>query len=84
MTCHNARLEAIDDVAFVHRKHVLEHSVDCSSCHQPVGHRDVNLVRSLETTCGACHAGEHNPQRDVFMGIGAEGVDPYPSIMFKA
>ncbi len=84
MTCHNARLEAYEDEAFIHRKHVEEHDVDCASCHESITHRDVKLVRSLETTCTGCHSGSHNPQRDMFMGIGALGVDPYPSVMFKA
>ncbi len=84
VSCHNPRLEAFDNVPFMHRKHVTEHSVDCAACHEPIQHRDVELVRSLETTCTACHGKSHNPQRDVLMGIGAQGVDPYPSIMFKA
>jgi hypothetical protein len=42
------------------------------------------MVRSLESSCERCHGGTHTPQRDMFMGIGARGVDPYPSIMFKA
>ncbi|MFH1278305.1 MAG: NapC/NirT family cytochrome c [Candidatus Eisenbacteria bacterium] len=84
MKCHNARLGAYEDELFMHRKHVVEHSVDCADCHEPLGHRDVALVRSLETSCASCHGNQHYPQRDIFMGIGAEGVDPYPSLMFKA
>lgn len=84
MTCHNARLEAYDNVPFLHRKHVVDHSVDCASCHEPVGHEDVDLVRSLETACESCHGNQHNPQRDMFMGIGAQDVEPFPSLMFKA
>jgi hypothetical protein len=83
-TCHTVRLDTYDDVEFTHRKHVDEHHVDCASCHEPVQHHDVNFARSLETTCSACHGGTHNPQRDVFMGIGAKGLEPFPSVMFKA
>ena len=75
VTCHNARLEAYDDVPFMHRKHVVDHSVDCAACHEPIGHRDVKMVRSLESSCTGCHKKLHTPQRDLFMGIGAEGVD---------
>ncbi len=84
MTCHNARLDAYDDKAFLHRKHVAEHDVNCSDCHEAIEHGDMKLVRSLETTCTSCHTGSHDTQRDLFMGIGARGVEPYPSIMFKA
>ncbi len=84
VSCHNARLEAYDDDVFMHRKHVEEHDINCQDCHEKIEHRDVKLVRSLETTCTGCHTGSHNPQRDLFMGIGAKGVEPYPSIMFKA
>lgn len=84
MECHNARLEAYDDVEFIHRKHVEQRHVDCTSCHPPIEHGSVEMVRSLETTCESCHTSTHTPQRDLFMGIGARGVDPYPSIMFKA
>ena len=82
--CHNPRLEAYDNVGFMHRKHVVEHTVDCASCHEPMDHRDVELVRSLEASCTTCHTAPHNFSRDIFMGIGAKGVAPYPSIMFKA
>lgn len=84
VSCHNARLEAYSDNEFMHRKHVEEHDINCSDCHEAIDHRDVKLVRSLETSCTSCHTGSHNPQRDIFMGIGAKGVEPYPSIMFKA
>jgi len=82
--CHLPRDVKEYDRATIHDKHVGEHDIACDKCHKPIEHRQVKMVRTLEVSCATCHSNTHDPHRDMYMGVGAKGVDPYPDVMFKA
>lgn len=82
--CHLPREAANYDRATIHDKHVAEHDIACDKCHKPIEHRQVKMVRTLEVSCATCHSNTHDPHRDMYMGVGAKGVEPSPDVMFKA
>ena len=87
VVCHNepSRLERYDDHAALHRIHVTDHKVECLHCHTEIQHGSFAPRSEVAgTECQSCHAGGHSPQRDLFVGIGAKGVEPRPSAMHLA
>lgn len=82
--CHLWRDVQKYDRATIHDTHVTDHDVPCDRCHEPIEHRQVTMVRTLEVGCATCHVRTHDPHRELYMGVGARGVDPLPDMMFKA
>ena len=78
----------------MHKEHVTNHKVECSSCHVQIEHSLVAGVREQQThgarfstdsgTCGQCHEQTHNGPREMFQGIGGKGVSDMPSPMARA
>ncbi|OGF53356.1 MAG: hypothetical protein A2Z21_07925 [Candidatus Fraserbacteria bacterium RBG_16_55_9] len=87
LTCHNepARLARLGETEFLHRVHVTEHKVECTSCHVEIQHQIPQALEAVSTQCETCHfGGGHSPQRDIYVGLGGEGVDPQPAAMYLA
>ena len=85
--CHNdpERLTKYDDHLELHRTHVTEHKVECMHCHTEIQHGSfAGRTETAGAACGTCHSDGHSPQRDLYVGIGAKGVQPRPSTMHLA
>jgi hypothetical protein len=82
--CHVGRLEKKGDVLAIHRTHVTSRSVPCFKCHEKIRHGTVELVKTFEVRCDACHKMQHGYQKEMYMGTGAKGVPDTPSRMFSA
>lgn len=82
--CHLQRDVAEYDRSAIHGIHAAEHDISCDSCHDPIEHEQVEMVNTLEVSCAGCHERTHSPQLDMYMGVGAKGVDPLSDVMFKA
>ena len=87
-TCHNdvERLNRYGETEFLHRKHVTDHKVECLNCHIEIVHKVPDREEALATGCRICHsaAAGHSPVRDLYRGIGGEGVTPRPAAMYLA
>jgi nitrate/TMAO reductase-like tetraheme cytochrome c subunit len=86
-SCHNRQehLERYDDVEFMHRNHVTDHSVACLECHTEVRHGLTPRGRHLEGgDCGSCHTGSHGTTAGIYRGTGGRDVPDNPGIMFLA
>ena len=88
LTCHNQqeRLEQFEQTDFLHRMHVTDHKVDCVNCHLEIQHGrpPETAVAESASDCSTCHGSGHNPQQDLYSGIGGRGVPRMPSPMFAA
>ncbi|MEW6720221.1 MAG: hypothetical protein AB1346_07215 [Thermodesulfobacteriota bacterium] len=82
--CHVGRLEKKGDVLAIHRTHVTARSIQCFKCHERIQHGTVELVKTFEVRCDACHKMQHGYQKEMYMGTGAKGVPDTPSRMFSA
>jgi hypothetical protein len=82
--CHVGRLEKKGDPLAIHRTHVTYNSVQCFRCHEPIRHGEVQLAKTFDVKCDACHKHLHNYQKEMYMGSGAKGVPDTPSRMFSA
>jgi hypothetical protein len=82
--CHVGRLEKKGDPLSIHRTHVTFEAYDCFKCHERIRHGEVELVRTFEVQCDACHKGHHDYEKKLYMGTGARGVPDTPSRMFSA
>jgi ribosomal protein S27E len=87
-TCHNnpARLGRSQESEFLHQMHVTEHKVECLHCHIEIVHAIPPREEALATACQTCHssAAGHSLVRDLYRGIGGQGVEPQPAAMFLA
>ncbi len=86
-TCHSEpeRLARISETEFMHRTHVTEHKVDCLNCHVEIQHKIPKELEVIATRCETCHVGGgHSPQRDLYVGLGGQGVNPRPAAMYLA
>lgn len=86
-TCHNQpeKIARFKDTAFLHDNHVTQHNTACFHCHEELIHGAAAAgTKDLKYDCGVCHSVAHNPQRDLYVGIGAKGVPPMPSPMYLA
>ncbi|NIM51683.1 MAG: hypothetical protein GTO22_20955, partial [Gemmatimonadales bacterium] len=68
----------------LHRIHVTGNAIECLKCHEKIRHGEVELVKTFEVQCDACHKRLHNYQKEMYMGAGARGVADTPSRMFSA
>ncbi|OGP89679.1 MAG: hypothetical protein A2156_00515 [Deltaproteobacteria bacterium RBG_16_48_10] len=69
----------------LHRKHVTDHKIECSSCHTPLRHEigKVMLMPHSPIPCDKCHAKEvHLGPRDFYRGSGGIGIPDSPSLMY--
>ncbi|MCL5965666.1 MAG: hypothetical protein M1550_00325 [Deltaproteobacteria bacterium] len=82
--CHVGRLEKKGDPLAIHRIHVTFNAIECFKCHERIRHGEVQLVRTFEVQCDACHKRLHTDQKEMYMGTGAKGVPDTPSRMFSA
>jgi hypothetical protein len=86
--CHNdpSHLERIEDISFIHLNHITEHNVTCSRCHDEVVHSKEEVPIVVNNSCTECHEFEHDEQRKMFRGYGAQDVEevtPSPMYSYK-
>jgi nitrate/TMAO reductase-like tetraheme cytochrome c subunit len=94
--CHNQPVQVAQfgETAKMHRAHVNQHKVECSSCHIQIEHglnpQGSNIVNgaahpNLEAGgCASCHAQTHGGPAELYKGIGGRGVPDMPSPMSRA
>jgi len=83
-SCHVERIERYEDHQFIHANHITNHGIDCLSCHQPIEHKNIKMVKTLEVSCEGCHSKLHSAQKEMYMGAAGKGVENTPSRMFAA
>lgn len=86
VTCHNdpARLEMFEETELLHETHVSEHKVDCNNCHLELEHVGPPRIEKASSACSTCHMKGHNPQMNLYAGMGGRGVENIPDPMFLA
>ncbi len=89
LECHNEPLILSTKYAspFMHKKHVTDHKIECSSCHTPLRHEigAIPTMAHLPSNCDKCHSRDmHLGPRDFYRGTGGIGVPDSPSLMFTA
>ena len=85
MSCHNQpeKLAKYEDIPFIHENHVTKHNTACFHCHDLVKHAVVPAgQKKLTYDCNVCHVDTHDQQKNLYMGVGAKGVQPMPSPMY--
>lgn len=82
--CHVGRLKEKSDTLALHRTHVTLNAIQCVQCHEKIRHGEIEMVKTFEVQCDACHKHLHNYQKEMYMGAGARGVPDTPSRMFSA
>ncbi|GMU24218.1 MAG: hypothetical protein AMXMBFR13_42940 [Phycisphaerae bacterium] len=91
--CHNKpqQLARYGETDFIHRKHVSDHKVECSSCHIQIEHhltagipKHGESVLANSGACGQCHEQTHGGPAELYRGVGGRGVPEMPSPMFRA
>jgi hypothetical protein len=85
-SCHNEQghFEKYDDVEFVHRKHVTEHSVSCLHCHAEIRHGLPAREEHFRGDCSNCHVDTHGAPAGVYQGAGGRDVPDNPAAMYLA
>lgn len=83
-SCHVERTERYEDTVFIHNTHVTDHGVDCLQCHTEIQHGQIQMTKSLEVNCEACHVRLHGLHKKMYMGVSGKGVSDTPSRMFAA
>ena len=69
----------------LHKNHVTDHKIECSSCHTALRHEigQTPTMSPQTTSCDICHGkGPHMGPRDLYRGEGGIGVPESPSLMF--
>lgn len=86
VTCHSdpRRLAEFGKVDFLHQTHVTDHKVECTHCHLEIEHVVPRHFDTAKSECDACHGGGHAPQRELYAGLGGQGVPPMPDVMYRA
>jgi len=84
-TCHNKaeHLGRYGDTVFLHRNHVTDHKVECTSCHVQIEHRLGAASPDRFGSCGTCHVGSHGGPAALYRGVGGRGVPDMPSPMAR-
>ena len=91
--CHNqtSQVSRYNETQFIHRSHVSQHKVECSSCHIRIEHNLTAGAPKLEQTptgthvqvetgsCGQCHEQTHGGPMELYRGVGGRGVPEMPS-----
>jgi nitrate/TMAO reductase-like tetraheme cytochrome c subunit len=83
-SCHTEpeKLEKFNDALLMHDNHVTKHKVDCLRCHDEIRHQMPEAAQSVEMECTSCHPNHHQAQKELYLGIGGEGVNYMPDPMF--
>lgn len=71
----------------LHRNHVTDHKIECSSCHTPLKHEigKVPILAQYFTICDRCHnKAVHLGPEEFYSGSGGIGVPDTPSLMYTA
>jgi hypothetical protein len=89
LECHNepVLLSTKYTSQFMHKKHVTDHKIECSSCHTPLRHEigQIPTITHVPSNCDKCHNKEiHLGPRDLYRGNGGISVPDSPSLMFTA
>jgi nitrate/TMAO reductase-like tetraheme cytochrome c subunit len=87
LNCHSEpdKLEKYSDPAFMHDWHVTKRKVECFQCHSEIRHgQHPEPVAVSNSSCAACHSGDHGLQAELYSGKGGLGVEKMPSAMFVA
>lgn len=82
--CHNEpdKIEKAGNTDEMHIEHTSVHKIECESCHDPIKHEfNKHLAETQNQQCQSCHTRMHNPPRDLFLGVGGEGVKVRPDPM---
>jgi nitrate/TMAO reductase-like tetraheme cytochrome c subunit len=69
----------------LHKNHVTDHKIECSSCHTALRHEigQISTMSPVATACDICHGkAPHLGPRDLYRGNGGIGVPDSPSLMF--
>lgn len=85
--CHGEkeRIARYKQTTFVHLKHVTDHKIECTQCHDTIQHGAVEMAEEVgKLSCESCHSKMHGAQRDLYVGTGARGVAGKPNPMFLA
>lgn len=70
--CHNFPIDDLMDSSdFLHSKHVTQHKVECSVCHEEITHGYESKRRIAKLECGSCHAGQHDAEKNLAEGTAA-------------
>ncbi len=85
--CHNepVLLSTKYTSPFMHKKHVTDHKIECSSCHTPLRHEmgQIQTMTHIPSNCDRCHSKEmHLGPRELYRGTGGIGIPDSPSLMF--
>lgn len=71
----------------LHRNHVTDHKIECSTCHTPLRHEigEIPTIAHFPSNCDKCHSKDvHGGPREMYRGMGGIGVPDSPSLMFTA
>jgi nitrate/TMAO reductase-like tetraheme cytochrome c subunit len=85
-SCHSvqAHLDRYDDVEFIHKQHVADHSVYCFECHDVIEHALPPREEHYSGDCATCHQGSHGAMTGLYRGTGGKEVADRPGVMFLA
>jgi len=83
-SCHlePERIAKYDDSILLHDIHITEHKVECTACHLEMEHKITDMNEAISLDCNSCHPDHHAAQKELYMGIGGNGVDHQPDPMF--
>ncbi len=87
--CHNEPeiVTAKFTSEILHKKHVTDHKIECSSCHSFIRHEigQIPTLAHFPRNCDKCHSQEvHLGPKDIYRGSGGIGIPDSPSLMFAA
>jgi hypothetical protein len=67
--CHNFPVEGfLDQDSFLHTKHVTEHKVECTDCHEEITHGYETRRRVARADCATCHISVHKAEIELAEG----------------
>ncbi|RMG60519.1 MAG: hypothetical protein D6713_02880 [Deltaproteobacteria bacterium] len=83
-SCHVERKREKLDRISLHKIHVTGQHLPCLSCHEEIRHEIVEMAKMFGGNCTSCHGSLHEEKEEIYMGTGARGIPPSPSLMFVA
>lgn len=100
LACHDQTkaLKEVTNKKLMHQKHVTIKNARCFDCHQPVMHAKadlknppdqknlsrLDLQRTIDNSCSACHPDPHRYQRILAQGAKQKDISSAPDPMYKA
>ncbi len=84
--CHfeTEKLDKYPDVEFMHKTHILKHSMTCIYCHAPIQHKVQKLQAGTAPDCKTCHENSHSNQVNLYTGVNGKNVEDSPSSMYSS